>query len=170
MHWHLGAIHPYLPELDPPVETPSHTWRASELPTWKDSALFDRHAWFDPPYQNHRWLPLGPDYNLDGTPATILTYNKVGPGWGNWAIAAQQHYSFFENLEKDELWRYDFGMWDYQYERLSINMIAIWGDDVVDNIPFPRDDEQFLTVTLPKKMGRREYPTRGSLKTVELLT
>ena len=34
-------------------------------------------------------------------------------------------------------------------------MIAIWGDDVVDNRPFPDDDEEFLTVALPKRLGRR---------------
>lgn len=35
-------------------------------------------------------------------------------------------------------------------------MIAIWGNDVVDNLPFPEDDEQYLTVDLPRKLGRRE--------------
>ena len=38
-------------------------------------------------------------------------------------------------------------------------MIAIWSDDIVDNLPFPEDVEQFLTVDLPKRLGRRElYP------------
>lgn len=152
----MGAIHPYLPEIASPKEAPSASWRTSKLPNWDDSAVFKRHARFNPPYQNHRWLPLGPGYTLDGTPITTSTYDKVGSGWDNWAVAAQQHYSFLENLEKDELWRYDFGLWDYQYERLSINMIAIWGDDVLNNLPFPRDDEQYLTVTLPKNLGRRE--------------
>ncbi|KAL9057975.1 MAG: hypothetical protein Q9206_002113 [Seirophora lacunosa] len=154
VHYHLGAIHPYLPELVPPKKAPESSWRASKLPQWRDGALFDRHEWFDAPYENHRWLPLGPGYTLDGTPITTTAYDKSGPGWNNWAIAAQEHYSFLENLEKDELARYNFGIWDYQYERLSINMIAIWGDDIVDNLPFPEDDEQFLTVDLPKRLGR----------------
>lgn len=140
----------------PSKNTPAPSWRASKLPKWKDGALFDRHEWFDAPYENHRWLPLGPEYILDGTPITTTAYDKSGPGWNNWAIAAQEHYSFLENLEKSELWRYNFGIWDYQYERLSINMIAIWGDDIVDNLPFPEDDEQYLTVDLPRKLGRRE--------------
>lgn len=38
-------------------------------------------------------------------------------------------------------------------------MIAIWGDDIVDNLPFPEDDEQYLTVDLPKRLGRRQSPT-----------
>ena len=161
VHYHLGAIHPYLPELVLPKEIPGPSWRASKLPKWKDGALFNRHEWFDAPYENHRWLPLGPEYTLDGTPITTTAYDKSGPGWNNWAIAAQEHYSFLENLEKDELWRYNFGVWDYQYERLSINMIAIWGDDIVDNLPFPEDDEQYLTVDLPKRLGRREYGLQG---------
>lgn len=156
VHYHLGAIHPYLPDFLPPAENLSASWRASELPEWQENALFNRHEWFDAPYKNHRWLPLGPDFTLDGTPITTTRYSRSGPGWDNWAIAAQEHYSFLENLEKNELGRYNFGIWDYQYERLSINMIAIWGDDVVDNLPFPRDDEQYLTVDLPKKLGRRE--------------
>ena len=51
--------------------------------------------------------------------------------------------------------KYYFDTWDYQYYRVSINMIAIWGDDIVQNRPFPDDDEEFLTVTLPKRLGRR---------------
>ena len=53
--------------------------------------------------------------------------------------------------------KYHFGMWDYQYERVSINLIAVWGDDVVDNLPFPTDDEKYLTLDLTKKLGRRKY-------------
>ena len=101
VHYHLAAIHPYLPELVPPKEFPEPSWRASKLPQWNDGALFDRQDWFDPPYENHRWLPLGPE--LDGTPITGTAYDKSGPGWNNWAIAAQEHYSFLEYMEKDEL-------------------------------------------------------------------
>lgn len=48
-------------------------------------------------------------------------------------------------------------MWDYQYERVSINLVAVWGDDVVDNLPFPTDDEKYLTLDLTKKLGRRKF-------------
>lgn len=74
----------------------------------------------------------------------------------NWAIAAQEHYSFLEHLENDDLEKYQYDLWDYHYGRLSINLICIWGDDIVDNIGFV-DDEQFLTVELPKKLGRRKF-------------
>ncbi|KAL8704573.1 MAG: hypothetical protein Q9201_002265 [Fulgogasparrea decipioides] len=154
VHYHLGAIHPYLRELSRPEADLPPSWRASELPLWSDGAIFARRKWFDAPYENHRWLPLGPEYTLDGTPITTTTYDKSGSGWNNWAIAAQEHYYFFENLENETLHRYHFDTWDYQYERLSINLIAIWGDNIVDNLPFPDDDEQYLTVDLPKKLGR----------------
>ena len=49
-------------------------------------------------------------------------------------------------------------MWDYNYMRLSITFIAIWGDDIVPvKKEIPKDDEQFLTVTLPERLKRRTY-------------
>ena len=74
--------------------------------------------------------------------------------WGNWAVVAQEHYSFLDNLERGELDRYHFDNWDYHYERLSINLIAIWGDDIVNNRPIPSDDEKWLTMDLSKELGR----------------
>ena len=89
----------------------------------------------------------------------MTSYLQSGPGLKSWLVAAQQHYSFLEALEEGEtgISKYQFDTWDYQYYRVSINMIAIWGDDVVDNRPFPDDDEEFLTVTLPKRLGRRRF-------------
>ena len=156
VHYHLlGAIQPYLPELSRPKNETAISWRASKLPFWQDGDLFDRRERFDPPSDNHRWLPLGPGYTLEGTPITTTTYDAWGPAWNNWAIAAQEHYSFLEHLENGDLEKYEFDVWDYHYGRLSINMIAMWGDDIVDNYPFT-DDEQFLTVDLPQKLGRRK--------------
>ena len=71
-------------------------------------------------------------------------------------VAAQQHMSFLQNLEKDELWRYDFEMWDVIHDRLSINLMAISGDDVIAMGPMPKDDEEMITVTYSKKTGKRE--------------
>ncbi|KAL8966110.1 MAG: hypothetical protein Q9197_006168 [Variospora fuerteventurae] len=45
--------------------------------------------------------------------------------------------------------------WDMHGQRIQINMIAIWGDDVVDNAPVPDDDEAFLGVELVARLGRR---------------
>ena len=155
VHYHLGVIRPYLPEFVRPDNTSLVSWRASELPSWSDSAEFNHQQEFDPPAENHRWLPLDVGSPLDGTPITITAYHPHGSGWTNWAIAAQEHYSLLEHIEKEELEKYDFDTWDYQYDRLSINMIAIWGDDIVDNRP-GGDDEYFLTVELPNKLGRRK--------------
>ncbi|KAL8648178.1 MAG: hypothetical protein Q9210_005143 [Variospora velana] len=45
--------------------------------------------------------------------------------------------------------------WDMHGQRIQINMIAIWGDDVLDNAPVPDDDEAFLGVELVARLGRR---------------
>ena len=157
VHYHLGVIRPYLPELTPPPLSSPTSWRASKLPLWAGDSSFFLHQHVSPPFRNHRWLPLGPGYyNLDGTPITLTAYSDHGAGWKNWAVAAQEHYSFLEHLEKGDVDQYHFGTWDYQYERLSINMIAVWGDDIVNNRPVPNDDEKWLTVQLPKKLGRRK--------------
>jgi hypothetical protein len=74
-------------------------------------------------------------------------------------VGAQVHYSFLQNLENDELWRYKFDLWDYHHDRISINFICVWGDDIVANRPFTgNDDEKFLTILLTKKLGRRKSP------------
>jgi hypothetical protein len=157
VHYHLmGAILPYLPEFVRPTNETEVSWRASELPFWHDSDDFYHRERFNPPSDNHRWLPLGPGYTLDGTPITTTSYNPWGNAWNNWAIAAQEHYSFLEHLENNDLEKYQYDLWDYHYGRLSINLICIWGDDIVDNLGFT-DDEQFLTVELPKKLGRRKH-------------
>ena len=158
VHYHLmGAILPYLPEFARLTNQTEGSWRASELPFWHDSDDFYHRERFNPPSVNHRWLPLGPGYTLDGTPITKTEYSTWGPGWNNWAIAAQEHYSFLEHLEYNDLEKYQYHHpWDYQHERLSINLICIWGDDIVENLGFT-DDEPFLTVELPKKLGRRKF-------------
>ncbi|KAL9043907.1 MAG: hypothetical protein Q9214_002920 [Letrouitia sp. 1 TL-2023] len=161
LHYHMDLIRPYLPELSPPL-TPfsSSSWRASELPPWDGPPTFSLAKRPDPPFEHHRWLPLGPNYGLQGTPIELVEYHKTTEGIMNWALAAQVHYSFLEHLEQGEegLQKYKFdSLWDYMGERLSINLIAIWGDDVVDNRPFPDDDEEYLTRTLVARTGRREY-------------
>lgn len=41
-----------------------------------------------------------------------------------------------------------------QGTRIQINLIAVWGDDIVDSFPVPPDDERYFTVDLPAKLGR----------------
>ena len=72
----------------------------------------------------------------------------------NWRMAAQAHYSFLENMERGELWRYwriggPDGVWDQQYERYSINFVALKAGRVA-NKPMGNMDEVMLTMGLPK--------------------
>ena len=73
-------------------------------------------------------------------------------------MASQEHYSFLENLEKDQLDLYDFGrVWRTNYDRLAINFIAVMGDDILDSLPMEDIDEPYLTVTVPRRLGKCEF-------------
>ena len=179
VHFHLNTIRPYFPELEPPADLSLRqpSWRASELPTWRGPSNYTIHPnftesenykikeTFKAPFKGHRWLPLGPKTDIDKTPAAVVKYSWKGAGYYSWVVGAQVHYSFLENLENDELWRYKFDMWDYHHDRISINFICVWGDDIVNNRPFASDDEKFLTITLTKRLGRREYTSSTTERT-----
>ncbi|KAL8858756.1 MAG: hypothetical protein Q9178_004673 [Gyalolechia marmorata] len=178
LHSHLGAIHAFLPEVSvlAPSDNDNIDWRPSHLPRWDGNPstfAFPRHP-SRPPTSQQRWLPVPSPYNtsLKGTPASLLEYESTTEGLHNWAIAAQQHYSFLQNLERQELWRYGMStkqndldsnknknndnrsVWHMQGTRIQINLIAIWGDDILDNLPVHADDERYLTMDLPAKLGR----------------
>lgn len=71
-------------------------------------------------------------------------------------LAAQVHYSFLQHLEQNDTHRYKVDMWDYTYCRLSINVSAIRGRDVMGYFPFPQqDDKDYLKVKRTKVLGRR---------------
>ena len=177
VHHRTQAVHPYLPEHEPPhnfngtLNKPS--WRASELPPYtgpapdtyemgsKDEGKdhFEPGQVGGPPFKGHRWLPLArTSENLLKTPIAQSEYDSWGRGWTSWAIGAQQHYSLLENIEKHELDRYWFGnrngTWNMQYERYNLNFLAIWGRDV---LPTDGDDEQKYTVDFPMAAKRREW-------------
>jgi hypothetical protein len=180
LHYHVGAVHAYLPEWDPPppdVDGASYgpkAWRASALPQWNSTTASKKANESDfmgphpapPPFDGHRWLPLPKDeVNLYRTPIADAKYDPFGDDWTSWAIAAQVQYSLLENIENDQLSRYWYGhgdnrregIWNMAYERMNINVMVIWGKDVVDNLPFEgRDDEYELSITLPRKLRRRE--------------
>jgi len=146
------------------------TWRASELPAYIDDAPdsfdfgekegdhFRVGEVGGPPFKGHRWLPLkNTPANLLKTPIEKSEYASWGRGWHSWAIAAQQHYSFFENLEKNQMHKYwwgsEDGIWNMQYERYNINFMAIWGRDV--KLEKARgDDEGEFSVDFPRKYKR----------------
>ncbi|KAA8896000.1 hypothetical protein FN846DRAFT_966906 [Sphaerosporella brunnea] len=164
VHERLGATSPFLPEREALADfNPTQAltdWKISSLPFIKHSGNINGDI--KPPNKPHRWLPVDTrtrapfDVNNDHTPMAKAEYNAWGPGWNDWRLAAQQHYSFFQNAELGErgLRNYWFERWDMNYDRLSINFIAIWGKDVADSFPIPRDDEAHLTQTVPKRLGR----------------
>lgn len=167
VHYHMGAMHPYMPEFDvwePPTSemldithiSNRKSWHYDRYPPWTGPADYFFDLDQDPPYAGHRWLRLQNDSDIHRTPVAEIQYNTWGTGLKSWAIAAQEHYSFLENLADNRLDRYKFGKaWITDYRRLSINFICIWADDVLDNLPIDAvDDEEWLTVNLPKKLGR----------------
>lgn len=99
--------------------------------------------------KGHRWLPLRDNNNsIMRTPISQTEFDTYGNGWKSWTIAAQQHYSLFQNIEAGEMERYQFRRNDDEYEsnyimgdsRMNINSLCIREDDV-DNFPFPNVDE-----------------------------
>ena len=163
IHWNLGAIKPYLPETGvkyrEPKELQTVDWRASALSAWHgDREYRNWWNWTSPDNQKHRWLPVRGknDHVLDRTPIEHTAYDPFGKGWSSWQIGAQEHYSFLENLENNELWRYQFHTWDFQYARVGIQFIAIMGKDINLAKPIAKDDEQHFAVTIPQKLGRRK--------------
>lgn len=161
MHWNLGAVKPYLPDLDKRHTQPEYTevdWRPSSLPDWRGRSDFSVSDWTAPERGCHRWLPIRGKKNhiLDITPIVKTEYDAFGEGWKSWHIGAQEHYSLIENIEKNELYRYKFNLWDFQYERMGIQLIGMMGKDINKAKPIPRDDEDHFSCVMTKKLGRRK--------------
>jgi len=96
---------------------------------------------------------------LNRTPVAQLTYDVWGRTYESWAIAAQQHYSLLENIEKEQLDLYKFDKaWDMKGDRIRINFLAILGSDVLDtdvfNWPDNQGDEDMIVLNLPHDLGR----------------
>lgn len=150
--------------MKPPKVPQPATWRTSALPSFDGAPEgppnFPKDGSAPAPHRNHRWLPVRPNHagdvlDITTSPASTLTYDPFGPGLRNWAAAAQTHSSFLSRLEKNETDMYTFNLWDYAYERLSINFFAVRGRDIMDVFPFPQpDDEEYLTCIRPKELGR----------------
>ncbi|OCT51214.1 hypothetical protein CLCR_08554 [Cladophialophora carrionii] len=198
VHYHMGALHPYLPELadyQPDIFHPRKPsrkpWTYWSYPEWTGPADYFFGITQEPPYDGHRWLRLPDDTAIHRTPASEIEYATWGTGLKSWAIAAQEHYSFLENLADDHLDVYKMGVrsvdpdggkpWFTVDKRLSINFITVWADDVLDNVPMDTVDEEWLTVNLPKKLQRQvavntdalavhfTFGTQGNVDTTDLL-
>lgn len=161
VHYHLGTALPFYPEQEAP---PGHIeddndfaahldWRPSKLPTWTGPVELSLNKQFEAPYKNSRWLPGPAGTDIAKTPMGILgrnasdQYNAANSAWRYWPIAAQQHYSFLTHLENDELWRYKFDIWDYHYDRLSINFMGFRGEDLIKR-PVLGSDEVWWSMRL----------------------
>ncbi|OBS21170.1 hypothetical protein FPOA_07508 [Fusarium poae] len=164
VHWNLGAIRPYLPEVDTsgkamPLATSTvskQEWNPLHLPPWNGPESFSAQEW-DPEGTKHRWLPLdkgGKDHILDTTPIEVTEYDPMGRGWTEWTIGAQEHFSFFENLGKKKLSAYKFDTWDFQYERMGIQFVALLGRDINRAKPIEADDENHFSCNMPRILGR----------------
>ena len=173
LHYHTDAVLPYLPEMSNATRPELTSWRASELPrytgthntTWDFPGKPEGERFWPvgikggPPNHNHRWLPMEPtSKNLMLTPiAAGKDYNPFGKGWTEWTMAAQQHYSLLENMEKEDFGKYwagnRDGIWNMQYTRYNLNFLAIWGKSVKMMEVAP-DDEDALTVLIPKTLKR----------------
>jgi hypothetical protein len=161
VHYRMGAVHPYWPELEPSPVPHTNEWRASSQPSWSGPDGFSFGLEDPAPFDGHRWLRLAKTGNtaklsLRDTPVGQIQYGAFGTGWSAWSIAAQEHASFFENLENGQLdlYKTTSKMWDFSGDRLSINFMAVWGDDIIDNLPIDNDDEPALTVDIPAKLHR----------------
>lgn len=171
VHYHMGAMHPYLPEFDGESPGLFHfrkprrvPWICDSHPLWTGPDNYTFNIFQAPPYDGHRWLRLPDANDIYRTPVAETEYATWGAGLKSWAIAAQQHYSFLENLWEGNLDRYmmrenhqgnsNEKTWVTTGQRLSINFITIWADDVLENLPMDTVDEEWLTVNLPKKLRR----------------
>jgi hypothetical protein len=107
----------------------------------------------------YRWLPLrgATHHGPDDTPIRRTEYNPFGTGWSRWPIAAQEHLSFFSNLEVNNLDVYKFAVWDFNYERMGIQFIAMMGVDINVAKPIEKDDERHFSETMTKRTRRREF-------------
>ena len=175
VHHRYGAIDSYLPELEQPSGISDSygpkAWRASKLPTHphppsKDPFFANDGDWdAQPPYPNHRWLPLRDNQTLlPLTPIWRTEYDANSWDWNHWQLGAQQHYSFLSNLERDELRKYHFGdkhsgLWNMRFMHANINLMAVWANDILDHLPFitAEDDEAHFTMTLPRVLKRECY-------------
>ncbi|KAH6881112.1 hypothetical protein B0T10DRAFT_411293 [Thelonectria olida] len=158
MHYRMGALHPYLPEIDMPNDI-SESWEPSQHPFWDGPSDFTWPLDKDPPYHHHRWLRVHDDKMMAQTPAAQLKYEIWDDSYTSWAIAAQMHYSLLENIETDNLDSYKFNKpWNMNGERIRINFMCVYADDILDtdikHWPEDRGDEDMIVIDLPQKLRR----------------
>lgn len=170
VHHDSGAYHAYLPahntstdnkllqRLARDKEEGRTRWEVDQYPMWNGPDEYSlSHTDL---YNGHFpvWLRL-PNSEIQRTPIAGIEYAAWGPGWNSWSIAAQSHLSLLENLYNGTTKFYfqnlEDEVWFTKYDRLSINLIAVWSNDILDNLPNESfDDEEWLSLTLPQKLQK----------------
>lgn len=160
LHYHMGALHPYFPDTSTLVDLQNAAipWRPSYYPTWEGPASYTWTADQNPPHKGHRWLRVKEENMMSQTPAAELKYEVWGTSYESWAIAAQVHYSLLENIEKNELELYKFRAWTMHGDRIRINFMCFYADDILDTgvASWPKDkgDEVMIVLELPMRLNR----------------
>ncbi|KAJ8608633.1 hypothetical protein MRB53_039517 [Persea americana] len=175
LHYHTGAIRPYLPDLVPPQTYSKPSWRPSLLPGifWhRGAGLQFRHTRI----RSSKMATSGKhDREPAKTPIAAASYDAFGPGWSRyvpclqrrrhqtdvdrWQLAAQQHYSLFENLERGELDRYwagtKDGLWSHSARpSLQHQFLADMGLDPWQHAPIGDNDEYEMSQVIPMELGK----------------
>ncbi|KAJ9662741.1 hypothetical protein H2198_001190 [Neophaeococcomyces mojaviensis] len=171
VHLDQGAYHPYLPAQNASTSakileevvhdnaTDVTSWDFQQHPNWTGPADYSLKHDETNANLSGVWLRMADDA-MERTPAQGLEYATWGSGLTSWSVAAQSHLSLLENIrtETTNLYYHDLDeVWFTDYDRLSINLIAVWSNDVLDNLPMDtdNDDEHWLTVSLPTKLQKR---------------
>ena len=84
LHYHFGALHPYLPEYEEQSATwPSAeiSWRPSQYPFWEGPDDFARYLDNITALENRRWLRLKDDAALNRTPVAEIRYEEWGESY-----------------------------------------------------------------------------------------
>lgn len=88
-------------------------------------------------------------------------------GWENGPFAEKVHRSFICDLESGRMsrWHSSFNRWIcYFHERISINAVSWMGSDMASiKAEIDQEEEVYLTVDLPKKLGRLNEVFGGAI-------
>jgi len=95
--------------------------------------------------QNCGYLSFNP--KLDGT-------NVLNFAWENAQFAEDIHERFLRDLDAGNKWRLSNDVRLDNYVRVSINSFAFYGRDILPFKDEIHDEEQFLSVDLPKRLSR----------------
>ncbi|KAK4553815.1 hypothetical protein LTR86_008990 [Recurvomyces mirabilis] len=170
VHYDNGAYVPYLPAHDSSSATalleqgrfrdPSATrWRHTHYPGWKGPSNYSIDAALPTTGLSPIWLRLSEARDIERTPVRDLVYDTWGPGCTSWSVAAQSHISLLEHLLDGTTSIYYDNMtdiWATDYRRLSINFVAVDSNEILSHLPIDAQlcDEEWLTVNLPKRIGK----------------